>query len=233
MSTEINELATALSKAQAAIKGAVEDANNPFFQSKYANLASVWEACRDQLTTNGIAVVQSPSADGNKVTVTTVLTHSSGQWMCGELTVQAAKSDPQGIGSAITYARRYSLAAMAGVAPASDDDDGNASSTQGNKKPEPQRAQNGKPKPAKTEPTVPEGYNDVIKSLKEMGCKTAEDYAAAVSFVTEGSLTDPAVLKTDAAAVSSLKLAITQKAKKHGGLDKIMSTRVEAPTQSF
>lgn len=131
----IKELAAALAKAQARIRNAAQDKTNPAFRSKYADLSSVWEACRQHLSDNGIAVVQAPAADGPKVTVTTMLVHTSGEWVSADLTITAVKGDPQGIGSAITYARRYGLASMVGVAPGDDiadagDDDGNEASTQ-------------------------------------------------------------------------------------------------------
>ena len=126
-SDQINELASALSKAQGQIKGAIKDTSNPFFKSKYADLASVWDACREPLSNNGLSVMQTTIGDDpTKVTVVTTLAHTSGQWIQGQLTLMPAKADPQGIGSAITYARRYALAAIVGVAP--DDDDGNAAS---------------------------------------------------------------------------------------------------------
>jgi hypothetical protein len=122
MQTEtIGKLASALAKAQAEITGAAKDANNPHFGSKYADLASVWDACRGPLTKHEIAVVQRPSADGNKVTVETVLLLASGESLAGSLTCQARDAGPQSIGSAITYLRRYGLAAMVGVAPEDDD----------------------------------------------------------------------------------------------------------------
>ena len=120
-SDQINELATALSKAQGKITGALKDSSNPFFKTKYADLASVWDACREQLSANGLAVVQTLSNDAENIVVITTLTHSSGQWMRGSLAVKPVKSDPQGIGSAITYARRYALAAIVGVAQIDDD----------------------------------------------------------------------------------------------------------------
>lgn len=123
-SEEIGKLAEALAKAQAGIRFAVKDATNPHFKSKYADLAAVWEACREPLSTNGLSVAQFPSAEGAKVTLTTVLMHSSGQWISQDLTMTAAQNTPQGIGSAITYARRYALSAVVGIA--QDDDDGNA-----------------------------------------------------------------------------------------------------------
>jgi hypothetical protein len=125
-SESVDKLAAALSKAQAAITFAAKDTANPFFKSKYADLASVWEACRAALTANELSVTQLPSADGLKVTLTTLLLHSSGQYLSSDLTMTAAANTPQAIGSAITYARRYALSAIVGVA--QDDDDGNLAS---------------------------------------------------------------------------------------------------------
>ena len=125
-SEQINELSTALSKAQGLIEGAKKDAANPFFKSKYADLASVWDACRAALAVNGLAVIQSPAAEGTRVSVDTLLTHSSGQWVAGTVSVTAREDSPQAIGSAITYLRRYALQSFVGVAP--EDDDANAAS---------------------------------------------------------------------------------------------------------
>lgn len=121
-SDQINELATALSKVQAKIEGAKMDAENPFFKSKYATLYSVWAACRQVLTSNGLSVVQTCSIGENEgLVVDTTLLHTSGQWISGELAIKPAKDDPQGVGSAITYARRYGLAAIVGICPEDDD----------------------------------------------------------------------------------------------------------------
>ena len=127
-SEHINELAAALAKAQGEIEGAHKDSANPFFKSKYADLASVWEACRVPLSKNGLAIVQLPRADGNAVTMETRLLHSSGQWLEGELTAVAKDEGPQSIGSAVTYLRRYMLQSVTGVAP--EDDDGTAATDQ-------------------------------------------------------------------------------------------------------
>lgn len=121
------DLATALAKAQAEIRPAAKDAVNPHFKSKYADLAAVWEVVRGPITKNGLSIVQIPSAEAAKVTVTTMLLHTSGQWIRSRLTMIAAQNTPQGIGSCITYARRYALSAVLGVA-AEIDDDGNAAS---------------------------------------------------------------------------------------------------------
>lgn len=132
-SEQINELAAALSKAQAKIVGAEKSSANPFFKSKYADLASVWDACRKQLSENGLSVIQTNGNSEDRVTVTTLLVHSSGQWVRGTCSAKPAKDDAQGIGSVITYLRRYGLAAIAGVAP--EDDDGNAASAKPMAKP--------------------------------------------------------------------------------------------------
>lgn len=119
------DLAEALSKAQSVMAGAKKDAANPFFKTKYADLASCWGACKDALTSNGIAVVQGNTPHDGGVQVQTRLMHKSGQWVEDDgLFVPATKADAQGFGSALTYARRYSLCAMVGIAP--EDDDGNA-----------------------------------------------------------------------------------------------------------
>jgi hypothetical protein len=125
-SSSTAKLFTSLSKAQSEIAGAVKDSENPHFRSRYADLASVWEACREALTKNELAVLQPVSANGPQVTVTTILAHSSGEWISEALTLTAQQNTPQGVGSAITYGRRYGLAAMVGIAP--EDDDGNAAS---------------------------------------------------------------------------------------------------------
>lgn len=120
-SEQINELATALAKAQGSMGGALKDSANPFFKSRYADLESVWNACRKALAENGLSVVQSASATDGGIAVTTMMLHSSGQWMRDTLPLNPKDMSPQGIGSAITYGRRYALAAMAGVYQTDDD----------------------------------------------------------------------------------------------------------------
>lgn len=127
---EIGELVKALAVAQGKITGALKDSANPFFKSKYADLASVWDACRGPLSENGIAIIQQTTADDSGVFVITTLAHASGQWMRSTLRLHPKDDTPQGIGSAITYGRRYALAAAVGVAQV--DDDGNAASGRSN-----------------------------------------------------------------------------------------------------
>lgn len=134
MSENITELAAALAVAQKTIEGAAKDRHNPAFRSKYADLSSVWEAWQAVGPANGLAVLQLPGAmvEG-KVTLTTMLTHKSGQWMRETLSIPVTKQDAQGYGSALTYARRYALSAFVGIAP--EDDDGNASVKKGREVP--------------------------------------------------------------------------------------------------
>jgi len=120
-SDTINELATALSKAQSEIIGAVKDSTNPFFKSDYADLASVWEAIRKPLTNHGMSITQLCGEDELGKYLETVILHSSGQWIGSKLYYKPVKDDPQGNGSALTYARRYALAAIAGVSQIDDD----------------------------------------------------------------------------------------------------------------
>jgi len=123
MSPTVGKLGDALAKAQAEMEGAAKDATNPHFRSKYADLASIRDACRP-LAKFGIAFLQPTRAEGPHVTVTTLLLHSSGEWIAEDLTLTAGQNTPQAVGSAITYGRRYGLAAMVGIAP--EDDDGEA-----------------------------------------------------------------------------------------------------------
>src|SRR6187399_1930743 len=91
-STSIAALAAALAKAQTEIAPAAKDKENPFFHSRYADLASTWDACRGPLTRNGLAILQPVKADGARVTVTTILAHASGEWMQEALTLTALKN---------------------------------------------------------------------------------------------------------------------------------------------
>jgi len=121
-SEHLEVLAKALAKAQSEMGGAVKDSANPFFKSKYADLTSVWRACKDALHSNGFSVVQSPVDRDGRIGVSTMLLHSSGQYISDEFTLGVKKhDDPQADGSSITYARRYALAAFVGVCPVDDD----------------------------------------------------------------------------------------------------------------
>jgi len=128
METPIGKnIAAAFVKAQRAFGPALKTSTNPHFKSKYADLANCVEAVVDALNANGIALMQRTFECKDGVMVETVFVHESGEVMeCGMLHVPAGKQDPQGYGSALTYARRYSLLAATGLAP--EDDDGNSAS---------------------------------------------------------------------------------------------------------
>jgi hypothetical protein len=112
-SESICELAKALAKVQASLVPAKRDSTNPYFNSTYADLSSVWESCRETLSKNGLCIIQGNSVGAEKtLIVETILIHESGQWVQSELCLPLSKADPQGVGSAMTYA----------------DDDGNAAS---------------------------------------------------------------------------------------------------------
>lgn len=202
-SETITELAKAMSAVQLELKPAVKDANNPFFKSKYADLNSVWDSCRELLGKYGLAVIQGNSVGlDNTVIVETVLTHSSGQWIQSELALPLAKSDPQGVGSAITYGRRYGLAAMIGIV-ADEDDDGNGAS--------------GQPKvaPPKTPPSNQELLatdRAAIKALCQQlnkGGDTTKWTAGALNHLFEGGVT---IDNANAAQLAKVKQTLTDRA---------------------
>ncbi len=122
-SETIGALAAALSKAQADITGALKDSSNPFFKSKYADLASCWDACRKQLAANNLCVIQTTDLDDltNQTVLKTILAHSSGEWVKSITPILTKDNSPQAQGSGITYARRYALAAIVGLAQVDDD----------------------------------------------------------------------------------------------------------------
>lgn len=125
-SEQIAKLAASLSKFQSQLEAVKKDSANPFFKSKYAELSAVWDAIREPLAANELAVIQEPSSANGRVVLTTTLLHSSGEYIRSSISFPVVKQDPQGYGSAITYARRYALQAITGIAP--EDDDGNAAS---------------------------------------------------------------------------------------------------------
>lgn len=121
------QIAAAFVKAQKAFGPALKTSTNPHFRSKYADLSNCIEAVIGALNDNGIGLMQRTYESKDGVMVETIFVHESGEVMeCGLLHVPASKQDPQGYGSALTYARRYSLLAATGLAP--EDDDGNSAS---------------------------------------------------------------------------------------------------------
>ena len=121
-SAELHELAAALTSAQAVMGGALKDSSNPFFKSRYADLESVWTAIRAPLTANGLSVIQGTDQnEAGALGITTRLLHRSGQWIESDLWLTPKDGSPQSIGSAISYGRRYALAAICGIYQTDDD----------------------------------------------------------------------------------------------------------------
>lgn len=157
-SAECGELFAALAKAQGEIESAAKAKANPFFKSKYADLAAVWDACREPLSKNGLCVIQQPLTRGALVGLRTQLGHASGQWVACIATAESKDRGPQAYGSVVTYLRRYALQAFAGVA--SEDDDGEKAEGR-DKNAKPPGASWGKPK-NETKTDIPGDTGEVI-----------------------------------------------------------------------
>jgi hypothetical protein len=195
-SETIAKLTTALAKAQAQLPMAAKIGTG--HHGTYANLEAVWAACRTPLAENDLAVIQTPGAtqleDGHPVaSLTTILAHTSGEWISETLTMPMTQGTPQAYGSAITYARRYALASFVGIV-AGDDDDGDESSGKGNKQqPLPRQAQqNGRP-PAKpgaravkvTPPPVDGNRTDLKSWLQEKATQAIDGPVVKLGFVAD------------------------------------------------
>lgn len=126
MSQDITDLAKALPKAQANLGDVVKKSENKHFQNRYADLSAVLDAIMPAFNDVGCCILQPTTFDGTMVVCQTIILHESGQWIRSTLSMKPQAVTPQGIGSCITYARRYALMALVGVAP--EDDDGNAAS---------------------------------------------------------------------------------------------------------
>lgn len=156
-------LAGALAKAQGEMQNAARDSENPFFKSTYADLTSVWDACRGPLSKNGLSITQTfENSPEGKLMLRTTLLHVSGGSVSSLLPIVPVKNDPQGVGSAITYMRRFSLSALVGIAPG-DDDDGNAANGNEGKGPNGKQAPRGKEGPIKP-PVIPPAEDPAIKA---------------------------------------------------------------------
>lgn len=166
-SESINELATALCKAQGQMGGAVKDSANPFFKSSYADLTSVIKAIKQPFSDNGLSYTQFPVNDENGVGVSTRLMHISGQWLEMDYTLPTVKKDPQAAGSAITYARRYALQSIAGIPTA--DDDAESAMLRGDDKKVISEEQS-----AVIKQLIAETESDLAKFCKAFKCQTVD-----------------------------------------------------------
>lgn len=164
-SPTIGKLAEALAAAQGEMSNATKDSENPHFGSAYADLASVRDACVPALSKAKIATVQQVFTSGGEVTVVTKLIHASGEWISCHASVKPERPGAQALGSAVTYLRRYTLAAMTGIAP--EDDDGEGAEGRDTR---PQRRQ---PPPRREEPPArrkldPGGVSTVRRALDKV-----------------------------------------------------------------
>ena len=189
-SESIALLAGALAKAQLQIEPASKNATNPHFRSHYADLASIWDACRGPLNTNGLSIVQFP-CDGEvgRTGLCTMLLHSSGEWISEVVTTRSQKDDPQGLGSALTYLRRYALAAVVGVT-ATEDDDGNAASTPANA-----RVAAPAPRPYIPPPVSPPAVNAPSVAHKPVSQPVSQPVAKPVQTATAGTSAVEAIVE--------------------------------------
>jgi len=176
--------AKAFVAAQKATESVKKAASNPAFRSKYADLSEVVEAVVPALNNAGIAVIQSPAFDGELVGLTTILLHETGASCTATLHLRPSKLDPQGVGSAITYARRYALLAMTGAAP--EDDDGNAAS---GPRQEPAKA----PQTAPKAPTLRDRAERLMATIREVETAPSLDKALnlAAGLMAELDAKDP------------------------------------------
>lgn len=205
-SESINELAKALVGVQAILRPATKDAKNPFFKSNYASLNSVWDVCREPLTNNGLAVTQLNHFCENGVVVETVLMHTSGQWISGEIFLPLSKHDAQSVGSASSYGRRYGLASIIGIV-ADEDDDGNHAS--GKTKPQETKPQEAKPQDTLATERL------AIKSLCQQlnkGGDTTKWTAAALNALFDGETT---IETANAAELAEVKAYLVKRSQEN------------------
>ncbi len=161
-SETIGNLTLALSKVQAQLKPAKENSKNPFFKSNYADLGAVWDSVRELLAENELAIVQMPTDVGG---LTTILSHSSGEYLASTCYIPS-KEDAHGVGSAISYGRRYALAAFIGVV--TGDDDGNSAVKGSTTKASIPKSSSSKPKLTSDQykamaKAIEEGKGDVVR----------------------------------------------------------------------
>lgn len=198
------EFATALVKAQGMIEGAVKGSNNPAFRSKYADLGACWEACRDALQTNNIAVLQFPTAApvGSIGLATSLVFGPTGESISEAYCLPLKDaSSAQSAGSAITYARRYALCAVIGICPV--DDDGNAASKPASARSEPAKAQDGPPV-GFTHQQVPA---KLIRQFEDAAAQGKDEMKQVYSVLKNASVAEPA--KTEALTVWAKRIKET------------------------
>ena len=164
-SETIGALAKALSLAQGEMENASKTATNPHFKSKYADLAEIINTVRPVLAKHGLSVTQFPSYDGTLAHVETIIAHESGEWMSGTTSSPVQKADPQGIGSATTYLRRYSLAAACNLAQEDDDANSATKPKATTTRPTPAPVQKPMPTPVANEPMMTDQQRKILMMI--------------------------------------------------------------------
>ncbi len=195
MSATIGNLAADLASVQAVLHGAVKGSDNPFFKSKYADLAAVWGACRAPLAAAGLSIVQAPRLEDGIVYVDTILMHHSGEWIKSSVGAISKDSGPQAVGSVISYLRRYALASVVGLTQV--DDDGEAAE--------------GRTKKAE-KVTQPDGYQNWLDALTA----TADEGSDALKAAWKKSAEPLRLYLTSHGAETLAKLKATAAAVKVG-----------------
>lgn len=226
-SPTLGKLAEALAKAQGAMRAAPKDSKNPFYNSKYADLASVMAVVREPLAANGLAITQRLSTGQGGVVITTMLMHASGEWMRDRLFVlveptvnRDGKKQAwiQAFGSAVTYARRYALSSMLGVA-ADEDDDGNAAAEYSKPAQQP-RASAPAPRVATPPVTVAENLVGKIRYGKRKGVPFADlsdsDLEKSAAKVAESQDPDDVAMRKDIAIEMARRKVISNGGASHG-----------------
>ena len=179
-SEHIDQLATALADVQALIDGVLKESPNSVYGSRYAELSKVWEAFQRVGPDHGLSVVQLPgqfNAEARTMSMSVRLMHSSGQWLGGEMSMPLSRADAHAYGSACTYARRYSLAALVGICP--HDDDGNAAAAKPTKQANPPKTQTPAKSPAPKTPsqgergTTNQSIEERVSAVPHLGGLTA------------------------------------------------------------
>ena len=196
-SETLAELSSALNKAQSEMSGAKKTAKNPFFKSNYANLEEVIHCIKEPFADNGLSFMQFPITSDGFAGVETIILHSSGEWVSNEFMLKCSKNDPQGMGSAITYARRYGLQSACGIP--SEDDDGNAATSA----PAAKKAAPAKEAPLITAPQLTE----IAAAAKEAGMD-GERLLKGIKHVSGSKVDD--INKLTAAQASALSTMIAK-----------------------
>jgi len=163
-SESIKELAGALAKMQATLPAAKRTAENTFFRSRYADLTDVIEAIRTPMASNGLAIVQLPVNDGDRMGLSTRLMHDSGEWIEETVFIESSQIGPQAAGTVISYLRRYALKALVGLA---DDDDDAEAAQQNYREQRPETKGGGSPKPEAPERAMI--LQDIKREIAEGG----------------------------------------------------------------